>query len=126
MGALVDVKCSSFVLPEVAFDEALAALKALAEDRPGELHEPDDVREATDLLAALDADGWQFERDAHGLTRLWYGGDKAPDDSDEEWPLSVFEVLAPFAMTGGVEAFSGGARVWTLAVTSGELTVDRD
>jgi hypothetical protein len=126
MGMLVNVKCSSFILPEVVFDAALAALKALAEDQPGELHEPDDVLGATDLLAAFDADGWRFERDANGLTRLWYGGDKAPYDSDEEWPRSIFEALAPFATAGAVEVLFDGARAWALRLADGKLTVETD
>ncbi|MCP3060216.1 hypothetical protein LXT21_15640 [Myxococcus sp. K38C18041901] len=126
MGILVDVKCSSFILPESVLDPALAALKALAEDRPGEFHEPDGVLEATDLLGAVNADGWEVERDANGLTRLWYGGDKAPHDSDEEWPRSIFETLAPFATAGAVEVFFDGERAWALRLADGELTVESD
>jgi len=122
MGIIVDVKCSSFVLPTTEFPDALAALKSLAEVCPEELHEPADTLAAADLVGAFAAEGWVSEADGEGLTRLWYGGDKSPPDSDEEWPRAFIAALAPFASSGSFQIFFDGELAFTFAVKDGELT----
>ena len=122
MGTLVDVKCSSFVLPTTEFPDALAALKSLAEVCPEELHDPAATLAAVDLPAAIAAEGWVSEANASGLTRLWYGGDKAPPDSDEEWPRAYIAALAPFVSSGAFQIFFDGELALTFALMDGELT----
>ena len=122
MGTIVDVKCSSFVLPTTDFPDALAALKSLAEVCPEELHEPARTLAAADLPAAFAAEGWVSESDASGLTRLWYGGDKSPPESDEEWPRAYIAALAPFVSSAAFQIFFDGELMFTFAVKDGELT----
>ena len=122
MGIIVDVKCASFVVPTAEFPDALAALKSLAEVCPEELHDPEATLAAADLAAAFAAEGWVAETDEAGLTRLWYGGDKAPPESDEEWPRAYIAALAPFASAGSFQIFFDGELVFTFAVKDGELT----
>ncbi|UQA57027.1 hypothetical protein [Polyangium aurulentum] len=121
MSILVTVDCPSFFLPSSRYEGALAAIQELAEDSPEEFDDPEAVADASDLLAALDAESWKAETDAAGITKLSYVADKAPYDSDEDWPAALLGALAPFVTTGDMTVSLDGTPTFHFRLHDGNV-----
>lgn len=82
MGFVVDVRSTRFELPKKKFPKALAALRKLAQERPGELEDPARTLAAKELVAALEANFWKLTLDEAGnATALELSADKLPRDA---------------------------------------------
>lgn len=123
MGVLVDIECSSFMLPASAFAQALAALKTLAQASPHEFRDAEALLSASDFLGALEGESWDVERDEAGLTSIRYGADKAPWDSEPDWPTSFLEALAPFVAAAKLKIRHDGEDMFALTLKNGKLKV---
>ncbi|MBL8958124.1 MAG: hypothetical protein JNK82_45550 [Myxococcaceae bacterium] len=100
MGTMIGVTSHHFLLQREDHAEALAALREFVRRHPADFRSTGELR-AADLAAALDEGGWAARVDEHGdVVALDYAGDKAPPDASDDFPMSFFEVLAPYVKHG--------------------------
>jgi hypothetical protein len=107
MGTLVRAASVHFLIQREDHGAALAALHALADERPRDLSDAAGVLRSDTLAEALGAAGYDADFDAHGdLTRLAYRPDKAPIDAGDAWLENALDALAPWVLSGAVIASS--------------------
>lgn len=101
MGTLVSVDSTHFLIQREDQPAALEALRAFVRMCPDDFRSATGELQATTLKAALLEGHWHATEDEHGdLVELVYGGDKVPPNATDDFPMSLFEVLAPFVQHG--------------------------
>jgi hypothetical protein len=121
MGCLINCETSDLLLRKAKFDGALRALQELAKELPEEFDDPQGILDAKTLAEAFQAAYFEVELDDAGdLIRVTYISDKAPPDSSEQWPDTLFYAIAPSIEEGTIEGSVDDYK-WVIDVIKGRV-----
>ena len=111
MGTSVSVVSTDFLLQREDIPAAFEALRSFARECPADLRSEDGHLVGATLVEALQNAHWRATTDEHGdITSLVHTGDKVPPDATDDYPMALFEVLAPFVRYGHfVRSMDGAA-----------------